>query len=69
MGVRRECFKYLCVCVCVCVRERERERDLCVCVCVCVCSLVVWNVCRVQESVTYKKYDVFYNLITFCRNQ
>ena len=33
------------------------------------CSLVIWNVCRVQESATYKKYDVFYNLIMFCRNQ
>ena len=48
-----ECFKYLCVCVCVCVWMRERERGV-MCVCVCVCFLVVWNVCRVQESVTYK---------------
>ena len=51
VGVRAECFKY--VCVCVCVRERERERSDFFGG-VCACSLVIWNVCRVQESVTYK---------------
>ena len=57
------------VCVCVCVRgrkrerAREREREV---MFVCVCSVVVWNVCRVQESVAYKNMTY---LITFCRNQ
>ena len=38
------------VCVCVC----ERERGV-----ICVCSLVVWNVCLVQESVMCKNMTYF----------
>ena len=32
----------------------ERERSD-----VCVCSIVVWNVCHVQESVMYKNMTYF----------
>ena len=46
-------------------RERERERsDLCVCV---FPSRLECISCARERDVY--KYDVFYNLITFCRNQ
>ena len=55
MGVRGECFKYLRLCVC----EREREREMECFVCMCVSSLVIQNVCRVKESVTYENMMYF----------
>ena len=56
----------VCVCVCVCARARARGR---VCVSVCVClrqSSRMYVVCKTAWRI---KYDVFYNLITFYRNQ
>ena len=46
-------------------RDRER-RSVCVCVfCVCVSSRM-YVMCKRTWRI---KYDIFYNLITFCRNQ